>query len=360
MAIRDIYSPSDIHDIDYFGQGETSYNYKGYNPIVEGNTLAGQVPRGLKPNFQRMNEEGNPYFVKNFLLIDNQWKLIQQVLIEQWDMEGLPEHLDKYKILGQVIKNGSVAFFKFAGDIQCTSSYTVSAKDMYNDPEQIKVEVGNIRQTYNKNQFAILRFDQDGASPYIKVIQYLHSMVTNLRMLHNNTFKATTKGMFINNLLGDVNGKKTPIADAFEDVINSDKTFFNVSLDEADRELLLERMKKAGGNEDNLLFETVKIDDRADSLMKTYNFFKELIKEIVGVDIDQNIDKKERKVTAEITAQQGLSTFINAHRLKVMKTDLEKVNKTFKTNITIDWSQENQIEEEINIETNEGEIEDAI
>lgn len=333
------FNPSDIHDIDYYGQGPTQYAYKG-QPVVGKHMFNGVAPKGYNPTFkgELINElDNNDYASKNFLIIDNTWKMIKQVIMQQYKFSNLPDELDCFNFFDCLIEYGRVALWKH-GNSYVYSDFTIINENYDKSPKQIEVKKGSVFKKLTKDKFSIIRFDVSESNIYYKVIQYIHSMILNLRKLHNNTMKSSVKGLILGNLLDDINGQQTPLADSLENIINSDKTFFSINLGDLENDDLLKALAKAKGKDSNFLFDTLKIDDMSESYMKTFNFFKELIKEIIGLDIDMD-EKKERKITKEISAQQGMGKALLWHRYEVMKNDIELANKKFNIDIKFDWSE---------------------
>ena len=78
---------------------------------------------------------------------------------------------------------------------------------------------------------------------------------------------------------------------------------------------------------DNLV---IRLEDRTDNLIKTYNFIWNNILEEVGVE--SVIDKKERKLTSEVQAENQIPKLINENQLRFRLQGLQELNRIFRRN----------------------------
>ena len=81
---------------------------------------------------------------------------------------------------------------------------------------------------------------------------------------------------------------------------------------------------------DNLI---IRMEDRTESLIKTYNFIWNQILEEIG--IESIIDKAERKLNSEVNAENQIPKFINENQLDFRLKALKEVNKLFKKNYSV-------------------------
>ena len=81
---------------------------------------------------------------------------------------------------------------------------------------------------------------------------------------------------------------------------------------------------------DNLI---VRMEDRTENLIKTFNFLWNQILEEIG--IDSVIDKKERKINSEVNAENQIPKLINENQLNFRKKGLEEINRIFRKKYSV-------------------------
>ena len=81
---------------------------------------------------------------------------------------------------------------------------------------------------------------------------------------------------------------------------------------------------------DNLI---LRIEDRTENLLKTFNFIWNSILEEVGVETV--LDKKERKLSSEVSAENQIPKLINENQHRFRLDGLKQINKMFRKNYNV-------------------------
>ena len=81
---------------------------------------------------------------------------------------------------------------------------------------------------------------------------------------------------------------------------------------------------------DNLI---IRMEDRTENLIKTYTFIWNNIIEEIGVE--SVVDKAERKLNSEITAENQIPKLINENQLQFRKKGLDQLNKLFQKSYSV-------------------------
>lgn len=318
------YSASDtMHDIDLYAHGPTQYDFNGPIPLVKDNTLNHMFPKGYttKANLKKDS--------RKYITIYNIWQQCIQIIAEHWDYEGLPEGLNKYIIEKMLNENGSVAWFKKYGKIYALP-YTIKDKNLYGSP--VKVTTKSDATDFNANEvteFVIMNDTLDQIPLFNKIIAAVEASVSTLMELNKNLYAAAPKGLMIEELNSDDNNGVT---DSLNTMIKSSQTFFSFKMSS---EAINDFQQRISNNKGSQVYIPIELRDRTEELIKQYLFWQQHIKEIMGLDVDFNLDKPERKIVGEIATQQGKSYFINEHRFNMRKMAIDEINKKLGTNITI-------------------------
>ena len=91
---------------------------------------------------------------------------------------------------------------------------------------------------------------------------------------------------------------------------------------------------------DNLI---IRMEDRTENIIKTYNFIWNTILEEIG--IESVIDKKERKLNSEVNAENQIPKLINENQLQFRQKGLEQINKMFRKNYYVNLRRLEDIDE---------------
>ena len=81
------------------------------------------------------------------------------------------------------------------------------------------------------------------------------------------------------------------------------------------------------------------------------------MKELLGVNNNPNVDKKERLLVDEVNANNEATEDNISHRLKERELFCERVNKAFGLNISVSVNVENYVD---NVENEETEVDEDV
>lgn len=286
----------------------------------------------------------NQYQVNSILNKEKQWiKITLDALdayqTEMFEYDGLPVELNKYRLESKVLKNGSAAIIKLSGKLYACN-YSTLEFNMYDDPTKIKVVepksvLDGVEFDIQKEQVVIFKNNYVMTSTYVRIYRYIKQLEKVLYQLEKNTMAAGKKLIF-NMSKGKIgiSPDNTPYSNSLEQIINGQNTAFEWNGD-------------LGFGDKELPFWEIIIEDRTDLLIRQFTFFKELIKENLGGEINIH-QKKERVITDEVENQQGLANNINLERFGVREICVQEMNEKLGTSITIKLL--NEIEDEVDSE----------
>lgn len=333
---------SDLNGVDYLN-GRGTISKKGELPPTQedGTTLKGALSNynGVFSTYQEQQ------WISNFI---NDLFSLQAM---NFKFNGLPSELDITRIERKPFDSGSSAWVKIAGKIYVVN-YTIKEFNLYNEPTHIAVNEPKA-ENINGMEFVIgkdceiYRNTLSSMSVFDKVYRYINTLEKILFQIEKNLLTSAPKGI--------LNIKQNKLESAFAtEGENSVKKSFEVMINGEDTFYML---KRGDGYDpldaDNEMWTPIELTDRTDTLIKNYTLMKEQIKETMGESPNIH-QKKERTITDEVDQQKGLSEKVLRGMFEVRKIDLEKINKTFGTNISIELLQD-EIEEPMEEEGGEDE-----
>lgn len=331
----------DLNGIDYLN-GRASISAKQL-PVYSS---------GLKGALARYNGSFSQY--EEILYINSVRRQIYEYQTERFNYKNLPEGLDKYRFEDKVLENGSALLVKYM-DRFYMFNYSMIDYNAYNEP--IKVQItepksslnGKIINLQSSSIATIIRNNFMKRALFVDAQRFITDMEMILYQIEKNVRTSAPKGILnLKNMEFEENGEN-PEKDSFETMINGQDTFYVLKTKpKNDQEF-------DADNEDSL-FIPMELTDRTDSLLKNYEFMKEQLKELIGSEMNDTDDKKERKNLKEIN-NHGLSNSSRQHAFNIRKIDIEKANKLFDINIAIEYQSDERedVEEEEDTEEVENE-----
>lgn len=232
-----------------------------------------------------------------------------------FEFEDMPEYIDTAYLNKNLLRKGSIAFFK--DDVMgllALPYQNVGTLDVYGRPKTIRVYSQNgYSKLLGYGEFVIM-YDNNGRYPlWLDILQYaeriaLASRVVDINMSQQKSprFWKTKQGKekTIQDIVNNVDG--------FSDVVI---TYDDIDLDETSIVL----------SPAPYISDKVNLDKD-----RIYNEFLRLI----GI-ANLNFQKKERNIKDEIQAMQGGTIASRYSRFEPRKKAVEQINKLFRTNIKV-------------------------
>lgn len=276
--------------------------------------------------------------ISNFKTFDMYRRQLLTLAENVFEFENLPEFIDVAYLNKNLLRKGSIAFFKdeIMG-VLALPYINIGNLDVYGRPQKIQVVSQNgYTKILDRNEFVIM-YDNNGRYPlWLDILQYSERIALCTRTIDINIAQQKTprfwktpveKEMSVKNLINNV--------DSFENLV---LTYENIDLDETSLV-----MQPAPYVSDKINLDKDKI----------YNEFLRLI----GI-ANLSYQKKERNIKDEISAMQGGTVASRFSRFEPRKKAIKEINEKFGTNITVKYYDGLPTSEEI-IE-DEGEFEDDI
>ena len=276
--------------------------------------------------------------ISNFKTFDMYRRQLLTLAENVFEFENLPEFIDVAYLNKNLLRKGSIAFFKDeVMGVLALPYINIGNLDVYGRPQKIQVVSQNgYTKILDRNEFVIM-YDNNGRYPlWLDILQYSERIALCTRTIDINIAQQKTprfwktpveKEMSVKNLINNV--------DSFENLV---LTYENIDLDETSLV-----MQPAPYVSDKINLDKDKI----------YNEFLRLI----GI-ANLSYQKKERNIKDEITAMQGGTVASRFSRFEPRKKAIKEINEKFGTNITVKYYDGLPTSEEI-IE-DEGEFEDDI
>lgn len=254
-------------------------------------------------------------------------------LTEQYDYEGLPEGLDKYRVEQKVIEDG-IVYIVEDGGIYYAVRATVNTWNIYKEPVSIIVneplsKLNGRKYIVGKTAFMI-RDNIKRVSKFTLAYRYIRQMEKTLFQLEKNLLSSAPKGL-IDTRLGDIEWGEEfqpSLKNSMEVIINSQDTFYAIKIPKGSSTNLADLPQQD-------IFIPIELTDRTDSLIKNFTFLKEQLKELLGADLNSILGKKERMITTEVNNQQELSTKTELHGFKIREIDWNTFNEVTGNNVRI-------------------------
>lgn len=233
-----------------------------------------------------------------------------------FEFENMPTFIDTAYLNKNLLRNGSIAFFKdeYLGVIALP--YTVMGTlDIYQRPQKIMAIApnGSYRRELNPEEYVIM-YDNNGRYPlFLDITQYAERIALDTRTIDINILQQRTprfwktssdKEKSIRNIINNVDGLENTVL-----------TYDDINLD--DIQLVLEPAPYVAD----------KIDIQKE---KIWNEFLRLI----GI-ANMNFQKKERNIKDEVLASQGGTIASRYSRFEPRQKAIKQINEKFGTNINV-------------------------
>lgn len=320
-----------LHDIDLAAFGQMDYNLDGGFPIANGELLNNIFPKGATPDgFKNVGGNGKKwYFIYNIV---NQ---AIEVIEEQWDYQGLPDELDKYRIENKLIKNGSGYMVKINNTFVFVNG-TVKETNIYDEATEIEVNETNWNfdnTRFKDGDFIEFTSELSKQGIYNLLIQTVNSYIDCLQAMARDLSIMQHFGIVLNS-----SKDNTQMMTLLNAMKNKENVWLSYNLDANDEDLI---KKLTNVNRDNPLILETSLKSETENIIKQTNFWDNQFNKIVGIPLSA-LEKAERVIQAEVQSQQGVSEFIREHRLNKRKLAIEKCNKKWGTNWSVDYNIINQ------------------
>lgn len=234
-----------------------------------------------------------------------------------FEFKNLPTFIDVSYLNKQLLRKGSVAFFKDEVlGLLALPYIIVNGLDVYGRPKKIEVIGQNgYRRTLTSDEFVIM-YDNNGRYPlYLDICQYAERIALDTRTADINIaqqktpriFKTTTdKERSVRDLVNNVDGYENTII-----------TYDNMDLDETSL----------------VLAPAPYVADKID--LHKQNDYSEFLR-LIGIS-NLSYQKKERNISDEIQAMQGGTIASRFSRFEPRKRAIEEINKKFEENIEVQY-----------------------
>lgn len=248
-----------------------------------------------------------------------------------FEFENMPTFIDTAYLNKNLLRNGSIAFFKDeVMGLLALPYVNIGTLDVYGRPNKIKVMSQNTyTRTLSRDEYVIM-YDNNGRYPlFLDITQYAERIALDTRTIDINILQQRTprfwktssdKEKSIRDIINNVDGLENTII-----------TYEDINID--DIQLILEPAPYVAD----------KIDIQKE---KIWNEFLRLI----GI-ANMNFQKKERNIKDEVVASQGGTVASRYSRFEPRKKAIEEINEKFGTNIKVKYYD--------GIPTSEKEIEDT-
>lgn len=234
-----------------------------------------------------------------------------------FEFKNLPTFIDVSYLNKQLLRKGSVAFFRDEVlGLLALPYIIVNGLDVYGRPKKIEVIGQNgYRRTLTSDEFVIM-YDNNGRYPlYLDICQYAERIALDTRTADINiaqqktprVFKTTTeKEKSVRDLVNNVDGYENTII-----------TYDNMDLEETSL----------------VLAPAPYVADKID--LHKQNDYSEFLR-LIGIS-NLSYQKKERNISDEIQAMQGGTIASRFSRFEPRKRAIEEINKKFEENIEVQY-----------------------
>lgn len=268
--------------------------------------------------------------LSNFKTYDMYRRQLMTLAENVFEFENLPEYIDTSYLNKNLLRKGSIAFFKDeVMGVIALPYVNIGSLDIYGRPKRIQaISQNGYTKVLNQGEFVIM-YDNNGRYPlWLDILQYAERLALCSRTIDINISQQKTprfwktkseKEKSIRDLVNNVDG--------YENVVI---TYDNIDLD--DTTMVLEPAPYVA---DKITLDKDKI----------YNEFLRLI----GV-ANLSFQKKERNIKDEINAMQGGTVASRFSRFEPRQKAIKLINEKFGTDIKVKYYD--------GIPTSEKEIED--
>ena len=232
-----------------------------------------------------------------------------------FEFENMPTFIDTAYLNKNLLRNGSIAFFKDeVMGLLALPYVNIGTLDVYGRPNKIKVMSQNTyTRTLSRDEYVIM-YDNNGRYPlFSDITQYAERIALDTRTIDINILQQRTprfwktssdKEKSIRNIINNVDGLENTVL-----------TYDDINLD--DIQLVLEPAPYVAD----------KIDIQKE---KIWNEFLRLI----GI-ANMNFQKKERNIKDEVMASQGGTIASRYSRFEPRQKAIKQINEKFGTNINV-------------------------
>ena len=254
-----------------------------------------------------------------------------------FEFENMPTFIDTAYLNKNLLRNGSIAFFKDeVMGLLALPYVNIGTLDVYGRPNKIKVMSQNTyTRTLSRDEYVIM-YDNNGRYPlFLDITQYAERIALDTRTIDINILQQRTprfwktssdKEKSIKDIINNVDGLENTVL-----------TYEDINLD--DIQLVLEPAPYVAD----------KIDIQKE---KIWNEFLRLI----GI-ANMNFQKKERNIKDEVFASQGGTVASRYSRYEPRKKAIEEINEKFGTDIKVKYYDGIPTSEKEEIEDTEMEVE---
>lgn len=257
-----------------------------------------------------------------------------------FEFENMPTFIDTAYLNKNLLRNGSIAFFKDeVMGLLALPYVNIGTLDVYGRPNKIKVMSQNTyTRTLSRDEYVIM-YDNNGRYPlFLDITQYAERIALDTRTIDINILQQRTPRFW-----KTTSDKEKSIRDIINNVDgleNTVLTYEDINLD--DIQLVLEPAPYVAD----------KIDIQKE---KIWNEFLRLI----GI-ANMNFQKKERNIKDEVVASQGGTVASRYSRFEPRKKAIEEINEKFGTDIKVKYYDGIPTSEKEEIEDTEMEVEDDV
>lgn len=257
-----------------------------------------------------------------------------------FEFENMPTFIDTAYLNKNLLRNGSIAFFKDeVMGLLALPYVNIGTLDVYGRPNKIKVMSQNTyTRTLSRDEYVIM-YDNNGRYPlFLDITQYAERIALDTRTIDINILQQRTprfwktssdKEKSIKDIINNVDGLENTVL-----------TYEDINLD--DIQLVLEPAPYVAD----------KIDIQKE---KIWNEFLRLI----GI-ANMNFQKKERNIKDEVVASQGGTVASRYSRFEPRKKAIEEINEKFGTDIKVKYYDGIPTSEKEEIEDTEMEVEEDV
>ena len=255
--------------------------------------------------------------LSNFKTYDMYRRQLMTLAENVFEFENLPEYIDTSYLNKNLLRKGSIAFFKDeVMGVIALPYINISTLDIYRRPKKIQAIAQNgYRKILNQDEFIIM-YDNNGRYPlWLDILQYAERLALCNRTIDINISQQKTprfwktkaeKEKSIKDLVNNVDGNENIVI-----------AYDNIDLD--DTTMVLEPAPYVA---DKITLDKDKI----------YNEFLRLI----GV-ANLSYQKKERNIKDEINAMQGGTIASRFSRFEPRQKAIKLINDKFGTNIKVKY-----------------------
>lgn len=257
-----------------------------------------------------------------------------------FEFENMPTFIDTAYLNKNLLRNGSIAFFKDeVMGLLALPYVNIGTLDVYGRPNKIKVMSQNTYTRILSRDEYVIMYDNNGRYPlFLDITQYAERIALDTRTIDINILQQRTPRFWKTS--SDKEKSIRDIINNIDGLENTVLTYEDINID--DIQLILEPAPYVAD----------KIDIQKE---KIWNEFLRLI----GI-ANMNFQKKERNIKDEVMASQGGTVASRYSRFDPRQKAIEEINEKFGTNIKVKYYDGIPTSEKEEIEDTEMEVEDDV